>query len=1076
MEFEEENPENMSHLSINHGVISESDLLDIYENQYNDLFPKILKISEENFFAILQEQVLLNLRIINKLSDLSLMSFFQELLLERYKQDKEKAENDFNIIQKLKENEITFLDYNSCYIHCFNNFDLRHNCGNKLIYYKDFIYCINCQKVYNEKQIKLYCNICNVNYISKLRNNDLIDKNEDDEAILYPAAFDEIHEECKKENELENDQQIKCFECGSELYFNLAEKDENFLVCSKCKLMFDIRKVKFKCPFCGKDFLTKAKLYNDVSNKKIEVLFLIHSLRKEKLAFPQNLENKKCKCDFKEIKEFKHKDDNGNLLEGKFFGNKKIICGQCFEIWDREKYLWTCPICGDIFIEELNTKNNIELKNEIKIDEIKEDKENKINKEKLEKEEIKQNIIKEEEKGEVNITDIYDENFEDYEETTEEIKKINENNKEIDKKNEINKNDNLEINEYKKGENFIENINNNKNNEIKENVGLKLRNSPTKSYNIIENNKTIKIDLPPQINLKNEAKNKITEVNKIKDKKFYINNQYYISNKVNTNDKGKNESPKNTSSKIIINRRNTNNVVESKYSSNSSNQKIIQNNLQNRLENINNRQKNKNNFNKINHQIKNIIGTNKNLNVNIKRNNKTNEEIKIVMNNNNKENEKNKKEFKNLVKYFDDFNEEFEKELKINEQKRKKQLDNNKNKNIELKIGLNNNKNQNQNNIVHNIKHTSNISNNIDKYSNKNIQNNNNILLNDIDKNNKNKIKKNLSSNKLDISKNKKNVINNIKYEITNTNKEQPIQKNNNTENSNTYKTITSVNSKNYKNIKVLGQGSYGKIYLVEDINTKEQFAMKKLILGDQLELKDNQNEFNMIMQITSSYPEINIVHVYGTETKNFDEYNFVFYVLMELANCDWEKELRNRAKHKAYYTEEELIYILQSLVDTFSYLQQIGICHRDIKPQNILCFGENGYKISDFGEAKFRRKWRYKQDMEGYTSNQTVRGTELYMSPILYKALKTAPNKGVNHNVFKSDVFSLGMCFLFALCLDYQCLYDMRKVKNMNDVKGVVYKYADNRYSNYFLDTLIIMLDLNEKERPDFIEFGNMI
>ncbi len=409
--------------------------------------------------------------------------------------------------------------------------------------------------------------------------------------------------------------------------------------------------------------------------------------------------------------------------------------------------------------------------------------------------------------------------------------------------------------------------------------------------------------------------------------------------------------------------------------------------------------------------------------------------------NKNKKNE-NIKEFKNIQKYFNDFNEEYTKELeKKKEQKKKNQIkyiyNNN---NYYYNNNINNNEPKKEikqeikmNNILYNIKHT----------SNKEINNN---------------IKQNLSSNKLNIIQEKK--------PTSNLNLNQL----------NTYKEITSLNSSNYKNIKVLGQGSYGKIYLVEDINTKEQYAMKKLILGDKLELRDNQDEYNMIMNIISTYPELNIIHVYATETKNFDEYNFVFYVLMEVANCDWEKELLNRQKEKAYYTEEEIVYILQSLVDTFSYLQQIGVCHRDIKPQNILCFGEKGYKISDFGEAKFRKKWRLSQNIEGYTSMQTVRGTELYMSPILYKALKTEPSKGVNHNVFKSDVFSLGMCFLFASCLDYKCLYDMRKVKNMIDVKNLVNKYVNNKYSYNFVDILTCMLNLYEKDRPDFIELSNMV
>ena len=78
------------------GVISESDLLDIYDTHYYDLFSKILKIDEDKFFSLLQEQVLLTLRIINKLSDLSLMSFFQDLISERYKTDKKKNYNRYD--------------------------------------------------------------------------------------------------------------------------------------------------------------------------------------------------------------------------------------------------------------------------------------------------------------------------------------------------------------------------------------------------------------------------------------------------------------------------------------------------------------------------------------------------------------------------------------------------------------------------------------------------------------------------------------------------------------------------------------------------------------------------------------------------------------------------------------------------------------------------------------------------------------------------------------------------------------------------------------------------------------------
>ena len=1156
MDEDEEKKENIPYLPPpQQGIISESDLLDVYENQYNDLFSKILKISEEKFFALLQEQVLLNLRIINKLSDLSLMSFFQEIINERYKLDKEKVIKGFEIIKELDKNEITYLDHLNCYIHCYHNLEPKHKCGNKLIIYEKNIYCLNCNKVYTENQIKLYCTNCKESFYSKIKdinndieNNDLNEDSEDDseedKKYLYPAAFAEYH--CKNIKVIEKEEKIKCLECGGNLYFNLSTQKENFLICTKCKLIFDSKQIKFKCNFCQKKILAKVKLYNDFSPKKNLILFLIHTLYKENKAFPKN---NKCECDYDKLnkKEFYHLDDKGVLLFGKNNSSEqKIICSQCFNIWDIDKYKWKCPLCNVQFYDEIKKEENIINNKDINdaIDDfMNEEEENKDD----------NNLD--------NINNIRNENFEDiediekYEEEDvikmddkEEIKiidynnKNNENNK--DNINIINnKEDNIKIYEYKKEENINIDNNINERKNTNENMSKSISNPSTnKNYNVIENNRTIIIDLPQSNNNKVEEKNR-NKIN-INVNKYYINK---TKSNENLNKKEDNKVYKNLSTKVVLDTKNEN-KNDGKYSSNKNNNN--NNKLIKKLDYINNREKYKSNLyinNRPNHQIVNINETSSSKNV-LKRNNTTIEQNqnngkekekenrdknKIDINekddgnqiNINKDiiNKKKEKEFRNIQKYFDDFNEEYIKELEIQEEKKKNRIKKEKdkekhlilNKENNLKIEINeenkidNNYRHNRKNNIHEIKYISNKKNQIYTDNNliqKNDQNNEH-------KNSKEKnLKSNLSSNKLNISQNKNiininkennNNFNNIKHEIIYKNKEKEKEKeiNSNTKNNKTnnlneiknaiepqkninfnpvnpshaYQNMT-INSNNFKNIGILGQGSYGKIYLVEDINTKEQYAMKKIILGDQLELKDNQDEYNMIMQISSTYPDLNIIHVYGTETKNFDEYNFVFYVLMEVANCDWEKELLNRAKENAYYTEEEIIYILQSLVDTFSYLQQIGICHRDIKPQNILCFGEKGYKISDFGEAKFRKKWRLVQNPEGYTAKQTVRGTELYMSPILYHALKTSPSKGAIHNVFKSDVFSLGMCFLLASCLDYKCLYDMRKVKNMNDIKKIVDKYVNKKYSENFVNILLIMLNLNEKDRPDFIELGNMV
>ena len=101
----------------------------------------------------------------------------------------------------------------------------------------------------------------------------------------------------------------------------------------------------------------------------------------------------------------------------------------------------------------------------------------------------------------------------------------------------------------------------------------------------------------------------------------------------------------------------------------------------------------------------------------------------------------------------------------------------------------------------------------------------------------------------------------------------------------------------------------------------------------------------------------------------------------MELAVYDWEHEIRKHLEQRQNYKEEELIDILKQIVGALKFMQaEKKIAHRDIKPQNILVF-ENGnkkeYKVADFGEAK---------EVKISKQLNTLRGTELYMSPALYR------------------------------------------------------------------------------------------
>jgi len=338
-----------------------------------------------------------------------------------------------------------------------------------------------------------------------------------------------------------------------------------------------------------------------------------------------------------------------------------------------------------------------------------------------------------------------------------------------------------------------------------------------------------------------------------------------------------------------------------------------------------------------------------------------------------------------------------------------------------------------------------------------------------------------IGTNKIPINKinNQAKIVNYSGYESTSgdSNGEKSPKDNTNRNNKNKKVIPGQLNLINYIIKKQIGKGSYGQIFLVEDVNCN-QYALKKIIACSESSIKKIKNELKILLDIQNSFSQLNVVSIYGITSQQLDITTHALYVLMELATSDWEKEILERKKLNQYYSEYELMSILFSLVKSLSILQQKNISHRDIKPQNILIFndkktGTKKYKLADFGEAKELMG-------ENQTDKQTLRGTELYMAPILFYALRARKKmKYVQHNTYKSDVFSFGLCSLFAATLGFNSLYDVRELKNNISIFVVVEKYLRFKYSDSVVNIISKMLDLNENSRCDFIalekEFNNI-
>ena len=398
---------------------------------------------------------------------------------------------------------------------------------------------------------------------------------------------------------------------------------------------------------------------------------------------------------------------------------------------------------------------------------------------------------------------------------------------------------------------------------------------------------------------------------------------------------------------------------------------------------------------------------------------------------------------------------------------------NNNNNNNNKKNNINYYNNDNKNNNQNNNKNNNNKNNNNNKINNNNKSNNNGVI-NNINNNNE---KGNLSK---EIELEKQKFLLNKPEDIIEHNKidyrkdiaiEDPYLK--------SHRDLYDKMQHNLKQMvyrshlplfspeaylieKKIGEGTNGAIYKVINKKSQKRYAMKKLMANSLIALKYLIKEFDLVYDVI--HP--NILSVYGMNIKCFDSNTFSLCVLMDLGETDWELEITDHYNSYKYYTEEELISILKQLTSALLYLQkEKKIAHRDIKPENILIFKNKVYKLGDFGEAKAKDNNKL----------NTLRGTDIYMSPILYNGLKLS-KEDVIHNIYKSDVFSLGYSFLYAASLDHRIINEIRDLEDAEKIKNILYRMMKPRYSDNFIDIILQMINLDEKTRIDFIGLDKLI
>ena len=1033
---------------------------EIYETLYKDNFPFILIQTRFKFFDKIKREAdsIIIESSLNTSNNFPQILESKENLMKKYEIDFKFLSNEYNNFLKNKKNYKYFSHFRK---HCGKTEKYAyHYCDSnkksKFIEIKikgeiSYVICEGCKICFKIDFILMYCINCNKNYFSNI-----LGKNEDEN--LLPATWSKYH--C---NSLINEI-MKCIKCKSILYLNIKTGD---LICSnkRCKFNSKPENILWKCIICNKEFTSSAKIYNPLNFQVLNESIKFALIRQIKAA-PKKLP---CNCT-KDLTKliFYHKEEcKGELLKGNIMEKNIIVCSECRAINFEERFTWICPICKVKFHLHrlIGTKPFVKKKyvinrcfnrsvcfNESKnylIKNLKNLDISNVNKESFN--------ISPRNGGNITVNNMkskkiyFNNNISPINSDRSKKEKIFDYTKKI---NIINTNEYRNISGSEKKKKYKTLIDILKKRQISEpGNNKKNKENDLNKTMIPQNNNKLKIfQVPKKEDIKIRVYKINNRYNNIKTNKNYNNiynkknpeeNREIIKGALDTTDNSTLKTLSSNEKKYFYNSihnedRNNKNIIQSYKYLESEKQRNEANN-----HNFFNLYKNKNNKLKIlklkendSEQFNKTIPLRNTSNSNLNKDKKSTL-LFSYLNYNSKEKNKlkndNSKEMTNINgKIYENNNNMTQKYNFPSELKDKNTKNINKNKPFVNLSSFNIKSNEK---VENNFSFSSSLSSKEEEEKDiiKDFMINSN---NKINRRESLVIRQNFRRPSILISQEKlTNLLNKTKIPI--------------------------FNESDYNFIFPIGEGTYGSVYLVEHNETLERYALKKIICRDYIELLKQKEELELIFSVKHE----NILNLYGIQFKYLDETTSSINVLMELANSDWNKEIKKRFLAKKYYKEKEIIILLKQIIKGFLFLQDNNIAHRDIKPQNILLFPNNIYKISDFGEAKF---------IKNIKEQSTLRGSELFMSPLLYKGYKYNQNN-VLHNPFKSDVFSLGYCLIYAMCLNLNVLDALRELTTTKAIINCINKFLmPNIFSEKLLNLVYKMIEPNEDLRFDFENLSN--
>ncbi|CAF3769753.1 unnamed protein product [Rotaria magnacalcarata] len=136
-----------------------------------------------------------------------------------------------------------------------------------------------------------------------------------------------------------------------------------------------------------------------------------------------------------------------------------------------------------------------------------------------------------------------------------------------------------------------------------------------------------------------------------------------------------------------------------------------------------------------------------------------------------------------------------------------------------------------------------------------------------------------------------------------------------------------------YQNLVHIGYGASGTVIRATDTETGKYVAIKKIFhpFRSQMHAKQTYQRLKQLMYL--NHPDAQVVQLYNvfTPEKNIDDFQTLYFVLNYV-----DYDLSRVIKRNVPFTEDQIKYIIYSLLRGLKFIHSAGIFHHELNPSDI--------------------------------------------------------------------------------------------------------------------------------------------